>query len=118
MKFKRHNAAGRKISKALSKSLQEADLLDMVIGRDDHKLQIPAHASKRTVLPYLFPRNFPKRYRLTSSRPDAILPVVTSSHGKPTSSSPSSSSHTMYYAAGTASHRAPAQLPALDSPIN
>eukprot|EP00967_Tisochrysis_lutea_P090632 scaffold129795_cov23-Tisochrysis_lutea.AAC.1 len=63
----------------------------MDIGSDDQlaqqNLQIPAHASNRTIPPYLFPRKFPKRSRLTSSRPDPIL--TSPYHSKPTSSSPS-----------------------------
>eukprot|EP00983_Pelagomonas_calceolata_P013867 444137-Pelagomonas_calceolata.AAC.1 len=54
-----------------------------------HNLQIPAHSSNRVIPPYLFPRDFPKRSRLTSSRPDAIL--NTPYQAKPTSSSPPSS---------------------------
>eukprot|EP00983_Pelagomonas_calceolata_P035129 1098574-Pelagomonas_calceolata.AAC.1 len=49
----------------------------MDIGSDDrlaqHNLQIPTHASNRVIPPYLFPRKFSKRSRLTSSRSDAIL---------------------------------------------
>eukprot|EP00983_Pelagomonas_calceolata_P135313 1162143-Pelagomonas_calceolata.AAC.18 len=41
-----------------------------------------ALTSNRSIPPYLFPRNFPKRSRLTSSRPDAIL--ITPYNAKPT----------------------------------
>eukprot|EP00983_Pelagomonas_calceolata_P004654 151942-Pelagomonas_calceolata.AAC.1 len=82
------------IIKTLSKSPWGAGLVNMDIRSNDrlaqHNLQIPAHASNRTIPPYLFPRNFPQRSRLTSSRPDAIL--TTPYQAKPTSSSPSSSS--------------------------
>eukprot|EP00983_Pelagomonas_calceolata_P006558 215621-Pelagomonas_calceolata.AAC.2 len=66
----------------------------MDIGSNDrlaqHNFQIPAHASNIIIPPYLFPRNFPQRSRLTSSPPDAIL--ITPYKAKPTPSSPSSSS--------------------------
>eukprot|EP00983_Pelagomonas_calceolata_P002046 68648-Pelagomonas_calceolata.AAC.1 len=65
------------IIKALSKSPWGAGLLNTDIGSNDrlaqHKLPIPTHASNRIIPPYLFPRNFPQRSRITSSRPDAIL---------------------------------------------
>eukprot|EP00983_Pelagomonas_calceolata_P084804 1156435-Pelagomonas_calceolata.AAC.1 len=67
----------------------------MDIGSGDrlvqHNLQIPAHASNRIIPPYLFPRNFLQRSRLTSSRPDAIL--VTPYQAKPTSSTSCSHYH-------------------------
>eukprot|EP00983_Pelagomonas_calceolata_P080393 1155124-Pelagomonas_calceolata.AAC.11 len=81
------------IIKALSRSPWGAGLVNMDIGSNDglaqQNLQIPAHASNRIIPPYLFPRKFSKRSRLTSSRPDAIL--ITPYRTKPTSSSPSSS---------------------------
>eukprot|EP00983_Pelagomonas_calceolata_P021986 690676-Pelagomonas_calceolata.AAC.1 len=58
-------------------------------GLAQHNLQIPAHASNSIITPYLFPRNFSKRARLASSRPDAIL--ITPYKAKPTPSSPSTS---------------------------
>eukprot|EP00983_Pelagomonas_calceolata_P016304 515505-Pelagomonas_calceolata.AAC.1 len=58
-------------------------------------------------IPYLFLREFSQRSRLTSSRPDAIL--ITPYQAKPTSS-PSSSAHTMRYAADTTQHRGPVVL--------
>eukprot|EP00983_Pelagomonas_calceolata_P072769 1151862-Pelagomonas_calceolata.AAC.5 len=86
--------AGRMIIKALRKNPWGAGLVNMDIGSNDrlaqHNLQIPAHASNRIIPPYLFPRNFPQRSRLTSSRPDAIL--ITPYQAKPTSFSPASSS--------------------------
>eukprot|EP00983_Pelagomonas_calceolata_P055238 1144059-Pelagomonas_calceolata.AAC.1 len=87
-----HDVAGRMIIKALGKSPWGAGLVNMDIGRVDrlaqHDLQIPAHASNRLIPPYLFPRHFSKRSRLTSSRPDAIL--ITPHKAKPTPSCPSS----------------------------
>eukprot|EP00983_Pelagomonas_calceolata_P008545 279788-Pelagomonas_calceolata.AAC.1 len=81
------------IIKALSKSPWGAGLVNMGIGSGDrlvqHNLQIPAHASNIIIPPYFFPRNFSKRSRLTSSRPDAIL--ITPYRAKPTPSSPSTS---------------------------
>eukprot|EP00983_Pelagomonas_calceolata_P038423 1136796-Pelagomonas_calceolata.AAC.2 len=38
-------------------------------------LQIPEHSTNRTLPKYIFPRCFPDKQRLTSSRPDAILVV-------------------------------------------
>eukprot|EP00983_Pelagomonas_calceolata_P038130 1136683-Pelagomonas_calceolata.AAC.1 len=79
MKTERHNVAGRMIFKAFSKGPWGAGLVNTDKGSDDnlqipaHNLQIPAHASNRIIPLYLYPRNFPKRFRLTSSRPDAIL---------------------------------------------
>eukprot|EP00983_Pelagomonas_calceolata_P005290 172328-Pelagomonas_calceolata.AAC.1 len=65
------------IIRALSKSPWGAGLVNTDIGSDirlaQHNLQIPAHASNKIIPPYLFPRNFSRRIRLTSSRPDAIL---------------------------------------------
>eukprot|EP00983_Pelagomonas_calceolata_P118300 1160493-Pelagomonas_calceolata.AAC.9 len=94
MKTERHNVAGRKIIKALSKSPWEAGLDSTDLGSNDrlaqHNLQFFAHALNRTLPPYLFPQSFPKRSRLTSGRPVAIL--TTPHHAKPTSSSSSSSS--------------------------
>eukprot|EP00983_Pelagomonas_calceolata_P005907 195492-Pelagomonas_calceolata.AAC.1 len=94
MKTERHNVAGRIIIKPINKSPWGAGLVNMDIGSDDslaqHNLQIPAHASKRIIPPNLFPHNFPKRSRLTSSRPDARL--ITPYQAKTTSSSPSSRS--------------------------
>eukprot|EP00983_Pelagomonas_calceolata_P026973 847603-Pelagomonas_calceolata.AAC.1 len=95
MKTERHNVAGRMIIKALSISPWGLGLVNTDIGNDDrlaqHNLQIPAHASNKIMPPYLFPRNFPKRSRLKSSHPDAIL--ITPNQAKPTSSSPSSFPH-------------------------
>jgi len=94
MKTERHNIAGRMIAKALSKSPWGAGLINTDVGKDErlaqHNLQLPAHASNRTIPDYLFSRNTSQRSRLTSSRPDAIL--ITPYHAKPNSSSPSSSS--------------------------
>eukprot|EP00983_Pelagomonas_calceolata_P068496 1149948-Pelagomonas_calceolata.AAC.1 len=57
--------------------------------------------AKKTVPPCLFASNFPKRSRLTPSRPDAIL--ITPDHTKPSSSapSPSSSRHVLRSRHGT-----------------
>eukprot|EP00983_Pelagomonas_calceolata_P041083 1137897-Pelagomonas_calceolata.AAC.2 len=88
-----HNVAGRMIMRALSKSPWGAGLVNTDIGNGDrlaqHNLQIPAHVSNRITPPYLFPRNFSQRSRLTPSRPDAML--ITPYQAKHTSSSPSSS---------------------------
>eukprot|EP00983_Pelagomonas_calceolata_P124439 1161106-Pelagomonas_calceolata.AAC.10 len=93
MKTERHDIAERMITKALSKSPWGAGLVNKDIGGDDrlaqHNLQTPAHAPNRVIPSYLFPRSFPKRSRLTSSCPDAIL--VNLDHAKNTSSSPPSS---------------------------
>eukprot|EP00983_Pelagomonas_calceolata_P054020 1143532-Pelagomonas_calceolata.AAC.1 len=54
-----------------------AGLAFMDIGSADHldlqKLQIPEHSTNRTLPKYIFPRCFPDKQRLTSSRPDALL---------------------------------------------
>eukprot|EP00983_Pelagomonas_calceolata_P017961 562990-Pelagomonas_calceolata.AAC.1 len=59
------------IIKALSKSPWGAGLVNTDIGSDDrlaqHNLQIPAHASNRGIPPYLIPRKFFERSRLTLS---------------------------------------------------
>eukprot|EP00983_Pelagomonas_calceolata_P099119 1158423-Pelagomonas_calceolata.AAC.9 len=77
MKTERRNVAGRMISKALSRIPWGAGLVNMDIGSDgrlaQHNLQISAYASNRIIPPYLYPKNFSKRSRLTSSRPDATL---------------------------------------------
>eukprot|EP00983_Pelagomonas_calceolata_P002577 86090-Pelagomonas_calceolata.AAC.1 len=108
------------IIKALSKSPWGAGLVKMDIGSGDraaqHNLQIPAHTSNRIIPPYLFPRNISQRSRLTSSRPDAIL--ITPYKAKPTSCSPSSSAHTVRYAADTTPHRGPVVPTASDSLTN
>jgi len=94
METERHNIAGRMITKALSKSPWGAGLINTDVGSNErlaqHNLQLPAHASNRTIPDYLFSRNVSHRSRLTTSRPDAIL--ITPYHAKPNSSSPSSSS--------------------------
>eukprot|EP00983_Pelagomonas_calceolata_P007687 249614-Pelagomonas_calceolata.AAC.2 len=65
------------ITKALSKSPWGAGLVNTDIGNDDrlpqYNLQIPAHASNKIMPPYLFPRYFPRRSRLKSSRPACIV---------------------------------------------
>eukprot|EP00983_Pelagomonas_calceolata_P013073 417952-Pelagomonas_calceolata.AAC.1 len=80
------------ITKALSKSPWGAGLVNMDKGSDgklaQHNLKIPAHVSNSIIPPYLFLRSFPKRSRLTTSRPDAIL--ITPCKAKPAPSSPSS----------------------------
>eukprot|EP00983_Pelagomonas_calceolata_P025812 808467-Pelagomonas_calceolata.AAC.1 len=93
MKTECHNVAGRMIIKALRESPWGAGLVNTDIGSGDrlaqHNLQIPVHASNRIIPPYFFPRHFPKRSRLTSSRPDAML--ITPDDAKSTPSSPSTS---------------------------
>eukprot|EP00983_Pelagomonas_calceolata_P016681 525356-Pelagomonas_calceolata.AAC.1 len=61
----------------------------------------PCACSNRVIPPYLFPRKFSKRSRLTYSCPDAV--PITPCKTKPTPPSPSTScSHTiMRYAADT-----------------
>eukprot|EP00983_Pelagomonas_calceolata_P046801 1140343-Pelagomonas_calceolata.AAC.2 len=73
-------------------------------------------ALNRIILPYLFPRSFPKRFRLTSSRLDAVL--VTRTMPKPLLFLLPPPPHIMFHVAGTAPHRGQAQLPAYGSPIN
>jgi len=88
MKTERHNIAGRMITKALSKSPVGAGLVYTDIGSDfklaQHNLQLPSHASNRTIPAYLFPRNFQEK-RLNSSRPDAIM--ITPHNAQPNSDS-------------------------------
>eukprot|EP00983_Pelagomonas_calceolata_P019567 616250-Pelagomonas_calceolata.AAC.1 len=55
------------IIKALSKTPWGAGLVNTDLGNDT---QIPAHASKRTIPSYLFPRNLSIQDRSTSSRPE------------------------------------------------
>eukprot|EP00983_Pelagomonas_calceolata_P129083 1161577-Pelagomonas_calceolata.AAC.4 len=101
------NVAGRMIIATLSKS-PWGGLVNTEIGSDDRLAQ---HCL-----------NFVKS-RLTSSRPDAILitPYIT----KPSPSSPPPPPppplpppHTRCFAARTAPHTGPTQLPALDNPVN
>eukprot|EP00983_Pelagomonas_calceolata_P026639 835066-Pelagomonas_calceolata.AAC.1 len=51
----------------------------MDIGSADRlalqNLQIPEHSTNSSLPKYIFPRRFPDKQRLTSSRPDAILVV-------------------------------------------
>eukprot|EP00983_Pelagomonas_calceolata_P003449 112568-Pelagomonas_calceolata.AAC.1 len=51
----------------------------MDIGSADRlalqNLQIPENSTNRTLSKYIFPRRFPDKQRLTSSRPGAILVV-------------------------------------------
>jgi hypothetical protein len=89
MKTERHNIAGRMITKAISKSPIGAGLVYTDIGSDfklaQHNLQLPTHASNRTIPAYFFPCNLQERKRLNSSRPDAIL--ITPYKAKPISDS-------------------------------
>eukprot|EP00983_Pelagomonas_calceolata_P055929 1144367-Pelagomonas_calceolata.AAC.1 len=72
-----HNIASTILLKGVSKSPLGAGIASMDIGRADRltlqDLQIPEHATNRTLPEYIFPRLFPEKDRLTSSRPDAIL---------------------------------------------
>eukprot|EP00983_Pelagomonas_calceolata_P120219 1160683-Pelagomonas_calceolata.AAC.7 len=83
----RHNIAGIMVIKALSKSPVGAGLVYTDVGSDfklaHHNLQLPTHASNRTVTDFFFPCNIQERGRLNSSRPDAIL--ITPCNAKPTS---------------------------------
>eukprot|EP00983_Pelagomonas_calceolata_P047000 1140422-Pelagomonas_calceolata.AAC.8 len=79
MVTERHNIASRILLKAISKGPLGAGIASMDIGRADRlallDLQIPEHATYRTLPKYIFPRRFPDKDRLTSSWPDAILVV-------------------------------------------
>eukprot|EP00983_Pelagomonas_calceolata_P091953 1157613-Pelagomonas_calceolata.AAC.2 len=99
MKTERHNVSGKMIFKALSKSPWGAGLVDTDIVSDgrlaQHNLKIPAHVSNRIITPYLFPHTFPKKSRLTFSRPDGILVTPYNAKLTPPSSSSSSSHHVL-----------------------
>ena len=72
--------------KAISKSSLAGCIVHMDAGSTDrfaqHNLQIPEHASKRTLPIWLFDARLSVRDRLTSSRPDAILatPLLNLNH--------------------------------------
>eukprot|EP00983_Pelagomonas_calceolata_P052226 1142754-Pelagomonas_calceolata.AAC.3 len=121
METEHHNIAGRMIIKALSKNPRGAGLISMDIGSDDRlaqqNLQISAHASNRFLPPYLFPRKFSKRSRLTSSRPDAILITPVKPNPLPLLRLPPAHT-TMRYAADTTPHRGPKQPTARGNPTN
>eukprot|EP00983_Pelagomonas_calceolata_P031880 1000864-Pelagomonas_calceolata.AAC.1 len=52
---------------------QEPRIVEFQAKQKD--LQIPGHSTNRTLPIYIFPRRFPDKDRLTSSRPDAILVI-------------------------------------------
>jgi len=86
----RHNIACRMIIKAVSKGSFCACIVSMDVGSADRlalqNLQIPENSTNRTIPKWLFPRRFPDKSRLTSSRPDAILvsPVPSKARKTPT----------------------------------
>ena len=73
----RHNIACRIIMKAIETGSLGGCFVQMDIGSKDRlalqDLQIPEGSTNRTIPKWLFPRCFPPKQRLTSSRPDAIL---------------------------------------------
>jgi len=75
--------------KAISKSSLAGCIVHMDAGSTDrfaqHNLQIPEHASKRTLPIWLFDARLSVRDRLTSSRPDAILVTPIPTKSKPPS---------------------------------
>ena len=79
MVTERHNIASRILLKAISKGPLGAGIASMDTGSADRlalqDLQIPEHATNRTLPKYIFPRRFPNKDRLISSRPDALLVV-------------------------------------------
>eukprot|EP00983_Pelagomonas_calceolata_P085710 1156613-Pelagomonas_calceolata.AAC.5 len=79
MVTKRHNIASRILLKGVSRGPPGAGLASMGIGSADRlalqNLQFPGHSTYRTLPKYIFPRRFPDKQRLTSSRPDVILVV-------------------------------------------
>ena len=81
----RHNTASRMIMKATKSGTLRGCFVQMDKGSKDRlalqDLQIPEGCTNRTIPDWLFPRRFPTKQRLTSSRPDAI--IVTSSPTKP-----------------------------------
>eukprot|EP00983_Pelagomonas_calceolata_P000410 13683-Pelagomonas_calceolata.AAC.1 len=72
----------------------------MDIGSADHlalqDLQIPEHSTNRILPKYIFPRRFPDKQRLTSSRPDAILVVPMKARGEQGALN-ASHSHSTYF---------------------
>eukprot|EP00983_Pelagomonas_calceolata_P100326 1158554-Pelagomonas_calceolata.AAC.11 len=78
MVTERHNIVLRILLKAISKGPLGAGIAFMDIGRADRlalqDLQVFG-TTNRALPKYIFPRRFPVKDRLTSSRPDAILVV-------------------------------------------
>eukprot|EP00983_Pelagomonas_calceolata_P071940 1151457-Pelagomonas_calceolata.AAC.5 len=103
----------------------KASLVNTDKGSDtQHNLQISANVSDKTTPPYRFPRSFPMRYRLTSSRPTGVhqarkkiwLHIIMPS---PLLFFLLPPAHTMCYAAGTGPHRGESpQLSAQDNSTN
>ena len=92
----RHNVARRLIMKAISKGSLAGPIVSwcssyvhMDAGSTDRfaqqNLQIPEHASNRTLPIWLFDARLSVRDRLTSSRPDAILVTPLPAKSKPPS---------------------------------
>jgi len=83
----RHNVACRLIMKAISKGSLAGCIIHMDAGSTDRlaqqNLQIPEHASNRTLPSWLFDARLSVRERLTSSRPDAILVTPLPTKPKP-----------------------------------
>jgi len=71
----RHNIACRLIIKAIDAGSLGECFVQMDIGSEDRlalqNLQNPVGSTNRTVPEWLFPRRFPSKQRLTSSRPNA-----------------------------------------------
>jgi len=86
---KRHNVACRLIMKAISKGYLTGCVVYMDAGSTDpyaqQNLQIPKHASNRTIPIWLFDARLPVRDRLDSSRPDAIVVTPLPANSKPPS---------------------------------
>ncbi len=73
----RHNIACRLFMKAIEAGSLGGCFVQMDIDSEDRlalqNLQVPMGSTNRTVPEWLFPRQFPSKQRLTTSRPDAIL---------------------------------------------
>eukprot|EP00983_Pelagomonas_calceolata_P011277 362759-Pelagomonas_calceolata.AAC.1 len=76
MVTERHNIASRMLLKGVSKDPSGTGLASMDIGSADslalQDLQNPENSTNRSLPKHIFPRRFPDKQRLTSSRPDAI----------------------------------------------
>jgi len=77
----RHNVACRLIMKAISKGSLAGCLVHLDTGSTtrlaQQNLQIPEHASNRTLPSWLFDARSSARDELTSSRPDALMVTLT-----------------------------------------
>jgi hypothetical protein len=83
------NIACRIIQEAISKDTLGACFVCMDVDSADRialqNLLSPKNATKRVVPKWLFPPRFPRKERLTSSRPDAVLvtPISTKTRKTP-----------------------------------